>query len=59
MPKWKYTLNLKDFWEDDTVTVPEKAKRTAESLKRLLSKFEDEDDYYELEEIYERFKGFS
>jgi len=52
MANWKYTLDIKDIWQqakDDEITVQELAKETANRLENLKIK----EKYYPMDEVDE------
>ncbi|MFX0139128.1 MAG: hypothetical protein ACFFDN_36135 [Candidatus Hodarchaeota archaeon] len=60
MNKWKHILDFKYFWDSDSLSVKEKADLAIKELDKLLKHFKnDEDAFYELEEIIEDFKNVS
>lgn len=54
MNKWKYTLNLKEFYHDDTMSIEDKATNMVAELQILQKKLPNDG---ELEDIIDTFSG--
>ena len=61
MNKWKYILNLKHFYHDDSITIEQKGKLIAKAIMRLpLSKIElySGDDFDDLIAAFNCISGY-
>ena len=55
MANWKHTLNLADFYRNNSFTIKEKAKLVASRLRRLSENLKDN----EIEDIVYEFEDFA